>query len=131
MTVTPEAAIQRGSSFTVEVAFQGRPKTVAAPGLGFEVEWVKYETGIFAAGQPWGLSAWYPLNEHASDKASYTIIVTVPDPYEVAAVDELVDVVDHGEETTYTWEARDEVASYFVAIAVVQFHKVTTEGPEG
>ena len=131
LTLTPQKPIRRGSSFTAEVAFQGHPMTVAVPGLGFRMGWVNYETGIFAAGEPWGSSTWYPVNEHPSDKASYTIVVTVPDSYEVAAIGELVDVVGHGDKSTYTWEARDEVASYLVAIAVGQFHKTTTEGPEG
>ncbi len=131
LTVTPAEAIRRGSSFTAEVAFEGNPVPEVVPGLDFRMGWVKYETGIFAAGEPWGSSTWHPLNEHPSDKASYTILVTVPDPYEVAAVGELVDVVDHGSRSTYTWEARDEMASYLVAIAIAQFHRVTTEGPEG
>ena len=131
LTVTPEEAIRRGSTFTTEVAFQGRPRTEVLPGLGYRMGWVKYDTGIFAAGEPWGSSTWHPLNEHPSDKATYTIVVTVPDPYEVAAVGELVDVVDHGDKRTYTWEVRDEVASYLVAIAIAQFHRVTTEGPDG
>ena len=131
LTVTPQEAIRRGSSFTAEVTYEGRPVPEVIPGLGGQMGWVKYETGIFAAGEPWGSSTWYPLNEHPSDKASYTIAVTVPDPYEVAAVGELVDVVDHGDESTYTWEARDEAASYLVAVAIGEFHTATTEGPEG
>ena len=131
LTVTPMKAIRRGSSFTTEVTFEGHPTTEIAPGLGLRMGWVKYETGIFAAGEPWGSSTWHPLNEHPSDKATYTFVVTVPDPYQVAAIGELVDVVDHGDESTYTWEARDDVASYLVAIAIAQFHKVSTEGPGG
>ena len=131
LTVTPEEAIRRGSTFTTEVAFQGRPRTEVLPGLGYRMGWVKYDTGIFAAGEPWGSSTWHPLNEHPSDKATYTIVVTVPGSYEVAAVGELADVVDHGDKRTYTWEVRDEVASYLVAIAIAQFHRVTTEGPDG
>ena len=131
LTVTPQEAIPRGSSFTADVAFEGQPLTEILPGFGYLMGWVKYETGIFAAGEPWGSSTWHPVNEHPSDKATYTIVVTVPDPNEVAVIGELVDVVDHGDKSTYTWEVRDEVASYLVGMAIGQFHRRTTEGPEG
>ena len=131
LTITPEEAIPRGSSFTAEVVFEGQPVIEFLPGWGQRMGWVKYETGIFAAGEPWGSSSWYPVNEHPSDKATYTIVVTVPDPYEVAAIGELVGVVDHGDASTYTWEVRDEVASYLVGMAIGQFERRTTEGPEG
>ena len=32
-----------------------------------------------------GASGWYPVNEHPLDKATYTLRVTVPQPYVVAA----------------------------------------------
>ena len=131
LTVTPEEAIESGSAFTVEVAFRGQPRTEFLPGFGFRMGWVKYRTGIFAAGEPWGSSTWHPVNEHPSDKATYTLAVTVPKPYEVAAIGELTGVADDGNERTYTWEVRDEVASYLVGMAIAQFRTETTEGPDG
>ena len=131
LTVTPEDAIRRGSTFTVDVDYQGQPVTEFLPGFGFRMGWVQYDTGIFVAGEPWGSSTWHPVNEHPSDKATYTLVVTVPHPYEVAAIGELVDVADRGDRSTYTWEVRDEVASYLVGMAIAQFHRTTTEGPGG
>ena len=131
LTIAPDAPIRNGASFMVEVVFEGQPTPDEIPGIGYQAGWIKYPTGIYAVGEPWGSSTWFPVNEHPSDKASYTFVVTVPNPYEVAAIGELVSVVDDGAASTYTWEARDELASYLTAVAISRFDEVTTEGPEG
>ena len=76
------------------------------------IGWIRYETGIIAYGEPWGASYWFPVNEHPSDKALYTFIVTVPEPYEAESNGELVETMDHGETVTYVWESAHEMASY-------------------
>ena len=131
LTIAPDAPIRNGASFMVEVVFEGQPTPDEIPGIGYQAGWIRYPTGIYAVGEPWGSSTWFPVNEHPSDKASYTFVVTVPNPYEVAARGELVSVVDDGAASTYTWEARDELASYLTAVAISRFDEVTTEGPEG
>ena len=131
LTIEPEGPIRNGASFTVEVLYEGEPTPDEIPGIGFRGGWIRYATGIYAAGEPWGSSTWFPVNEHPSDKASYTFVVTVPKPYEVAAIGELVSVVDEGAAATYTWESGDELASYLVAVAISQFDEVITQGPEG
>ena len=115
----------------MEVLYEGQPTPDEIPGIGFKGGWIRYPTGIYAAGEPWGSSTWFPVNEHPSDKASYTFVVTVPKPYEVASIGELVSVVDEGATTTYTWESGDELASYLAAVAISQFDEVITTGPEG
>ena len=131
LTVVPGEPIESGTHFTVEVAYEGHPTVDEIPGVGYEAGWIRYPTGIYAVGEPWGSSTWFPVNEHPSDKASYTFVLTVPEPYEVAAIGELVSIVDNGATRTYTWEARDELASYLTAIAISQFDEVITEGPGG
>ena len=36
------------------------------------------DDGALAVGQPHGATTWYPVNDHPSDKASYTFEITVP-----------------------------------------------------
>ncbi len=131
LTITPDEPVRNGASFVVEVLYEGQPTPDEVPGFGVQAGWIRYPTGIYALGEPWGASTWYPVNEHPSDKASYTFVVTVPNPYEVAAIGEFVSVVDDGVASTYTWEARDELASYLTALAISQFDEVTSQGPEG
>ena len=131
LTIAPDSPIRNGASFTVEVLYEGQPTPDELPGIGLQGGWVKYPGGIYAVGEPWGSSTWFPLNEHPSDKAAYTFVVTVPKPYEVAAIGELVSVVDEGETETYTWESGDELASYLAAVAIARFDEVVTQGPNG
>ena len=81
LTIAPDAPIRNGEAFTVEVLYEGQPTPDEIPGIGLQAGWVRYPTGIYAVGEPWGSSTWFPLNEHPSDKASYTFVVTVPKPY--------------------------------------------------
>ena len=101
------------------------------PGTDFIGGWVKYETGIYAAGEPWGSSTWYPVNEHPSDKATYSFEITVPDPYEVAASGELIEVRDTGNTETYRWESSHEMASYLATLVISMFDEVNAESGEG
>ena len=131
LTIEPDSPIRNGASFTVEVLYEGQPTPDELPGIGVQGGWIRYPTGIYAVGEPWGSSTWFPLNEHPSDKAAYTFVVTVPEPYEVASIGELVSVVDEGSASTYTWESGDELASYLAAVAIARFDEVVTQGPEG
>ena len=131
LTIEPDEAIRNGASFIVEVVYEGQPTADEVPGIGLQMGWVKYPGGIYAVGEPWGSSTWFPVNEHPSDKAAYTFAVTVPKPYEVASIGELVSVVDEGATETYTWESGDELASYLAAVAIARFDEVVTEGPDG
>ena len=131
MTVTPARAILKGSPFEVIVDYEGTPSADIFPGTDFTGGWVKYETGIYAAGEPWGSSTWYPVNEHPSDKASYLFEITVPEAYEVAASGDLIEVLDNGNTETYRWESSHEMASYLATLVISMFDEVNTESQGG
>src|SRR5699024_7916771 len=38
--------------------------------------------GALAAGEPFSASAWYPVNEHPSDPATFSVTATVPDGWQ-------------------------------------------------
>ena len=40
---------------------------------------------VFAVGEPAGSDVWYPVNGHPRDKATYTLAITVPEPYDVVS----------------------------------------------
>ncbi len=109
-----------GDTFTVTVRYHGTPgqEQGGPPSSG---GWTHYDQGVLVAGEPTGASTWYPVNEHPLDKAAYTLVVTVPEPYLVAANGKNTGVVDHGDERTFTWESPDPIASYLVTIAIGEF----------
>ena len=131
LTIEPGAPIPVGTTFNATVSYEGQPSTSFVPGTSLQIGWINYETGIIAYGEPWGASHWLPVNEHPSDKALYTFIITVPEPYEAASNGELTSTTDHRETVTYVWESVHEMASYLAFLAVAQFDDVASESPGG
>ena len=131
LTIEPGAPIPVGTTFNATVSYEGQPSTSYAPGTSLLIGWINYGAGIIAYGEPWGASHWLPVNEHPSDKALYTFIITVPEPYEAASNGELTSTTDHGETVTYVWESVHEMASYLAFLAVAQFDDVASESPGG
>jgi aminopeptidase N len=74
--------------------------------------------GATVAGQPEVAAAWFPVNDHPLDKASYSFDVTVPDLYEVVANGVLRNRRRHQGRTSWKWEARDPMASYLATIDI-------------
>jgi aminopeptidase N len=130
LTITPGASLPADTQFSVEIHYGGTPVTITEdlPNIG----WVRYATGIYVASEPSGAATWYPVNNHPLDKATYTYIVTVPEPYSVAANGLLQDTQENADGTrTFTWENDHVMASYLATIAIADFVVETQEGPNG
>ena len=121
MTILPTAPIRARTRFMTTVTYEGQPSSYPTPGIGYPSGWFRYATGIIASGEPSGASSWYPVNEHPKDKASYTFVITVPEPYEVESSGELAERRDHGDTVTYVWESSHPMASYLTVLAIAQF----------
>lgn len=121
LTVVPLAPIPAGEPVTVTVTYTGEPGGVEAVGIPMLTGWNQSNGVIFVASEPLGASGWYPVNDHPSDKATYTIRVTVPDPYVVAANGVLTDTIDADGQTTYIWDSEHPIASYLVTVNIDDF----------
>jgi len=131
LTVTPVAAIARGAEFTVTVRYSGIPQPVEDPSVPFAQGWMQIGESIVVFSEPSGAMNWYPVNNHPTDKATYTFRITVAKPLVVAANGLLQQQVDNGTTTTYIWEARNPMASYLATVAIGTFvveSEVTTNG---
>ena len=132
LTITPATAIGAEETFTVVVSYSGIPgQSVDDAILHVGPGWVNYGNGIYAADEPGGAATWFPVNDHPLDKATYTIRVTVPQPYIVASSGLLQETVVNGNMTTYVWETTYPMASYLVALNIGELAEVTAEGPDG
>ena len=122
LIITPASSIRNGASFDVTVVYSGVPgRNVDLPQLPFSRGWTFYSAGVYVASEPDGASLWYPVNDHPSDKATYTTIITVDDPYTVAANGTLTDITTDNAQTTYTWQNQDPTASYLVTVNIAEF----------
>lgn len=131
LTVTPAHALHVGQLFTTTVAYHGSPESVKSEAAPISVGWTHYDGGIYVASEPEGASTWYPVNDHPLDKATYTMRVTVPKPYVVAANGLLQQTVDHGATTTYVWNTAHPLASYLATVNIARYKVETATGPNG
>jgi aminopeptidase N len=115
MTVTPAAPLASGASFTVAIAYHGRPRPIG--GIG----WIRTHDGTTAFSEPNGSPSWFPCNDHPSDKASYSFTVTVPPRYRAIANGLLDSVQHHGGATTFAWHEPQPMATYLATVTIGHF----------
>jgi aminopeptidase N len=120
LVITPARPLAQGSQFTVTVRYAGVPHPVGNPDLG-TYGWVPTRDGAVVLSEPDGASTWLPVNDHPSDKATYTFRVTVPSDLQVMANGTPDEPVTSGGLTTYVWHERAPMASYLATIAIGHF----------
>jgi aminopeptidase N len=158
LTIDPATALIAGSRFTTEIAYHGTPIGQDAPtivtllgdifgailGVGgaeqkpdpeegeqYGSGWWRGREEIFVAGEPAGAESWYPVNGHPADKATYTLRLTVPDPYSVVANGILTETITSETGTTTVWESHDPMATYLVTLHAGRLATEVREGPRG
>jgi aminopeptidase N len=77
LSITPSATVPEGHAMTVTVDYAGTPSALA-PDPGMRAAWIRTGGGVLAGGEPDGAPWWYPSNDDPSNKATFTITVTVP-----------------------------------------------------
>jgi hypothetical protein len=112
LIVTPSHGRRNGRFFEVVVRYEGVPQAIDNEG------WLHTADGAIADGEPHGASTWFPVNGHPTDKAAYTIKLTVPKDLEALSNGVLKKRRRQGDWTTWTWEAAEPMASYLATAAI-------------
>ena len=124
LVIRPAEPIPAGMEFVAEVAYSGTPELVADPGVPFErIGWFSADEVIFTANEPSGSMSWYPSNNHPTDKATFTIRITVPERFTAASNGLLAEEVVVDGYRTVTWESDDPMATYLAAVYVGEFER--------
>jgi aminopeptidase N len=119
LVVTPQRPLKSGKRFKVEISYDGVPIEFVIPGFDIPAGFMTTPDGVTVAGQPEVATAWFPVNDHPIDKASYSFDITVPSGYEVVANGVLRGREHrHRGSTTWRWEAREPMASYLATIDI-------------
>ncbi|MFD8520271.1 M1 family metallopeptidase [Streptomyces capillispiralis] len=129
LTVRPRGALDRGARFRVTVRYSGAPVTVTDPD-GSEEGWLRTADGALALGEPVGSAAWFPGNHHPSDKATYSLAVTVPKGLRAVSNGEPAGEETEGDRTTYRWRTGEPMAGYLATLAIGRYEtgRTTTAG---
>ncbi|MFJ8821328.1 M1 family metallopeptidase [Streptomyces sp. NPDC102467] len=132
LTVRPRDELARGSRFRTVVRYSGEPVTITDPD-GSEEGWLRTADGALGLGEPTGSMAWFPSNNHPSDKATYDITVTVPQGVQAVSNGELRRTrrSADGRHVTYSWHVAQPMASYLATVAVGKFGTERSRTPSG
>ncbi|MFF5013826.1 M1 family metallopeptidase [Streptomyces sp. NPDC001165] len=130
LTVRPHDDLDKGETFSTTVRYKGRPKTLTDAD-GSEEGWLRTADGALALGEPVGAMAWFPGNNHPSDKATYDITVTVPKGLQAVSNGELTSQHTKGGRTTFAWHSAQPMASYLATVAIGHYDITRTTGPHG
>ena len=120
LVVTPAAGVARGTRFVVEIRYGGVPKPYQEPGLG-EIGFLHTDDGAVAIGEPQSAAAWFPVNDHPRDKATYTISIEAPDGLAALSNGALRDKESAGGWTTWTWMESKPMAPYLATMVVGRY----------
>ncbi|MFF0740730.1 M1 family metallopeptidase [Streptomyces sp. NPDC004111] len=138
LTLRPRHDLRAGETFKAVVRYSGTPRPVTNTD-GAREGWLRSADGKLsvAVGQPSGSMAWFPGNNHPSDKATYDIKVTVPQGRTAISNGELRNppTTANGR-TTFDWRMREPMASYLAMLSIGTFNvwegKATAEfGADG
>lgn len=131
LVITPRYPVADGRRFEVEVEYGGVPVQFEIPGFGLPAGFMTTTDGAIVAGQPESATAWFPVNDHPTDKAAYEFDVTVPDGVEVAANGDLVGTRARHGWTTWSWRAPEPMASYLATIDIGDWDVTEWTTPSG
>ena len=121
LIIMPSTTLAVGATFTVVVDYAGVPAPITDPGVPYkELGWQAWKDGYFGTiSEPSGAMNWFPSNNHPSDKATYTIRITLPADLTAAANGALTETIDNDDGTrTFGWRMSSPMASYLTIVAV-------------
>lgn len=122
LTVTPRRSLADRDRFRVKVRYGGVPTEYKDPVYGAPTGFTATSDGANAVGQPESAAAWFPVNDHPRDKATYSFEITVPTGTEVVANGKPRGVRPGPNGTqVWEWRAREPMASYLATIDIGQW----------
>ncbi|MFI1165940.1 M1 family metallopeptidase [Streptomyces sp. NPDC020801] len=130
LTVRPHDELSRGETFSATVRYSGTPQTITDAD-GSKEGWLPTADGALALGEPMGSMAWFPGNDHPSDKAAYDVSVTVPKGLQAVSNGELKSQTTTGGRTTFSWHTAEPMASYVATVAIGHYDITRTTTKNG
>ncbi|EWT07982.1 metallopeptidase [Intrasporangium chromatireducens Q5-1] len=130
VVVTPRPKLKTGQTFTTVVAYAGVPPVITDPDGSIE-GWVPTDDGAFVAGEPQGSAAWFPGNNHPTDKATFTLTATVPEGKTAVGNGQLISQQTADGWTTFTWDSTEPMATYLATVTIGDFAVTRSTTPSG
>lgn len=127
LRVFPTTTLGANETFTITVFYSGRPTATGSLTRIGSIGWYDLgSTSSVAIGEPIGARTWFPVNDHPSDKATYSITVDVAEPLVGVSNGELVEDTSSNGRRVTTWEMRQPMASYLATVSVGDYALVSS-----
>ncbi len=107
-----------GSENTIAVDYGGNPQLVDSTTRIGVIGWFDLGNNSVAVGEPFGAQTWYPVNDHPTDKATYSFTLDVPGALVGVANGVLTSDADVDGRRLTSWEMTDPMASYLATVTV-------------
>jgi aminopeptidase N len=118
LKIHPRRPIREDEATSVTVHYRGKPARIRYDG---ERPFKLTRTGAVVVGEPDAAAWWFPSNDHPSDKATYSLRLTVPTGMEAVSNGILEGrTTSHGS-TTWRWHVTRPMASYLAFAAFGQY----------
>ncbi|MYW04295.1 M1 family metallopeptidase [Streptomyces sp. SID3343] len=124
LVVTPARRIAKGARFAIRVRYSGKPVGESWHRLA--------GGGVNVTGEPHSATAWYPANDHPSDKATFRLSATVPDAWTVIGNGRPGRTTSPAKgQKTFRWYEDKPLATYLSTIAIDKFTVHTSQLADG
>jgi aminopeptidase N len=116
LVITPARAVRHGSSFKTQVAFTGHPYSPEEGDPG-PIGWFTTRDGSVTSGQINRAQDIYPVNDHPSDKATYSYTIAAPKATTVAVSGRRTGRRAVGDSYVWSFEMDEPMASQVIQVA--------------
>ena len=119
LVVKPARAVRAGHPFTTRVTYRGKLHSVNDGGApsGFIRGGAASGAG-YLEGEPHGCATWFPCNDHPTDKARFSLAMTLPRRLDLVSVGDQGRTTSgsrHGDPVrTFRWRLTEPTATYMV-----------------
>jgi len=125
LVIAPRRAIPRGAAFRLIVEYSGTPTPIQDPTApddpDYQLGWFNYRQSSYVVSEPVGASTFFPANDEPTDKATFTITVTVPAPYSAIANGVVTSARTIGNSRRFVWEMRQPMTTWLATVHVNKF----------
>ncbi|TDC54996.1 M1 family peptidase [Actinomadura sp. KC345] len=120
LEITPPRGLRKHRHFTVAVAYSGVPEPINDATLGTS-GWVPTDDGAVMVNQPFGAATVFPVNDHPTDKATYTFTLSAPKDLTTLSNGDLRGRWTRHGWTTTRWVMRHPMASELSMLAIGRY----------
>jgi aminopeptidase N len=130
LVITPASALRKGLPFVVVVKYAGQAKPAIDPDGSLD-GFIPTDDGAFVASEPQGSPTWYPASDTPTDKATFSVAITVPAGLTAVSNGSRIAAWTAGGKAHSVWVMAQPISTYLVTASIGRFDVSTGRTPKG